>query len=421
MSRLILFYLSSLLPTLLICLPGFVAYGILVSFQVSSLIWGLIGMIILPLFPIVIMSILGALVASFASRLKHKQLVIGLLMMFFFLGIMLVSMSITSQGQSLSSEELQAVTLLIQDQIAHFYPPALWFSSAFMGQSYGPFIAYLIANIFLLLAFILILKTSYFKMISRLFSHDKRGQYQVNTLKTQSKLTALFLKEWRHYWSSSIYVMNTLFGPVLMLVLALAMVIMGPDKLDQALGIEGLSVKVFPFLLGITAAIMPVTSSSISLEGKGVWQLQTLPLDYRLIVKSKLMLQGALTLPFYVLSQIILLIFMDLSLFESLMMLLIPLVMISLTSEIALIINLIFPVYEWESETVVVKQSASVFVSLLVNMVIALVPMVLVFFSDDKGHVVIMWGILGGMTLLSLIAYQCAYSRRLFKHAGFIN
>lgn len=420
MSRLILFYVSSLLPSLLVLLPGLIAYSVLVSFDIGVLLWSLIGSIVLPIFPIVLMSILGALVAGVASRMKHKQLIISLIMLVLVLGILMISLFFSNQSQGLDTSELSQISRSIENQIAGLYPPAIWFSQALRGENVMPFLGYLLVLFIMMALFVALLDRYYFRMISRLSSHGKTHQKKRSALKEKSVLKALVMKEWYHYWSSSIYVLNTLMGPLFMLVLALAIVFMGPDYVDQMLGIQGVSLKAMPFLLGATAAIMPVTVSSISLEGKNIWQLQTLPISRKKIIHSKLLLQLIITLPFYFISEIIILSVSRLTSFNAAMLLIIPLLMVTLSSEMGLIMNLLFPVYNWESETVVVKQSASVFLSLIVNVVLVLVPLFISLAVEQAWRQPVMIGIVLIWLGLILLAYRISCSQRLLSRSGLI-
>ena len=55
-------------------------------------------------------------------------------------------------------------------------------------------------------------------------------------------------------------------------------------------------------------------------------------------------------------------------------LILIPLVFMIFSSVSGLAINLIFPVFDWENEAKVVKQSAAMMVSMLVNIILVVIP-----------------------------------------------
>ena len=82
---------------------------------------------------------------------------------------------------------------------------------------------------------------------------------------------AMVRRELKRYFASSIYVTNTIIGFILMAAASVALFIMGPGKLETALGYPGLITRAFPlFLAGMGALISPA-SCSVSMEGKQWW------------------------------------------------------------------------------------------------------------------------------------------------------
>ena len=87
-------------------------------------------------------------------------------------------------------------------------------------------------------------------------------------MKSSSALQALYKKELRRYFSSSIYVLNTAIGYVMMFALSVGLCVMGVDKLEDSLQMQGVINKGLPLILAMFCRMRPTTVSLISLEGK---------------------------------------------------------------------------------------------------------------------------------------------------------
>ena len=126
--------------------------------------------------------------------------------------------------------------------------------------------------------------------------------------------------------------------------------------------------RLLPLLLAAVACMMgamiDVTAPSVSMEGKHIWILQSLPVSPKAVLRAKLALHLLIAVPPTVIAVTCLLIATVPSLP---FMLLIPLATLLFTLLIALFglfMNLKAPNLSWVNETVPVKQSLSVTVTL---------------------------------------------------------
>ena len=104
---------------------------------------------------------------------------------------------------------------------------------------------------------------------------------------------------------------------------------------------------------------MNTTCVSVSLEGKQWWIMSSLPLSTENILSAKIIMNLILVLPFYLVSEVLLILALHPGLPELVWLALIPAVSVIFSSVFGLAVNLRFPVFTWESEVSVVKQSAS--------------------------------------------------------------
>ncbi|MBW4081450.1 hypothetical protein [Paenibacillus sp. S150] len=89
-------------------------------------------------------------------------------------------------------------------------------------------------------------------------------------LEASSPFHALYKKELRRYFSSSVYVLNTGIGMILLLVMSISLLFVSPGKLGELAAIPQLSHglgTLAPFLVSLFVTLSCTAPSSISLEG----------------------------------------------------------------------------------------------------------------------------------------------------------
>ena len=91
-SRFTVMYATNLMFSLLVMIPGFIIYGIKLHPAISFYIYGVIGTLFLPMLPLCIALLIGAVIRAIGSRMKHKSVGIALLTLVFSTVIVAVSM-----------------------------------------------------------------------------------------------------------------------------------------------------------------------------------------------------------------------------------------------------------------------------------------------------------------------------------------
>lgn len=200
---------------------------------------------------------------------------------------------------------------------------------------------------------------SFHKISRSLYSNFARHDYRMGRLKAESLLRSLCKRELRRYFSSSIYVTNTIIGPIMGCVLSAALFLSGTDFIKGVLPLPIDVEGIVPFVIAGVFCMMTATATSISMEGKNWWILKSLPLTAKNILDGKILMNLLLLLPFYLLSELFLIFALKPGAGELLWLLLIPAVLILFSCVYGIAVNLRFPLLEWESEVRVVKQSAS--------------------------------------------------------------
>ncbi len=132
------------------------------------------------------------------------------------------------------------------------------------------------------------------------------------------------------------------------------------------------------------------TSSAISLEGKSLWIIKSLPIDMKQIVNSKIAVNLTTLLPVAILSGIVLSIKTENSFAGTILLFATPIIYSIYVAVLGLYMNLKFPNFTWNSEVIVVKQGISVMTTVLVSTMSIVIPTTFVFIlpSIYSGYII---------------------------------
>lgn len=378
-SRFLTMYVTNLLLGLLVMIPGMVVYGICTKPAFDSYVITVVVFLFMPLLPLTISSIIGAGITALTSRMKHKGIGESVLMVLVVVGIMVGSSILSSKQETLTKEMLANLALVIEDVIKSSYPLAGWYAEALEGNI-ASLVVLLALPVVIFVLFVGVVGKNFQKICAALATISSGNDYRMEKLQSSSCVKALWKKELKRYFASGVYVSNTIIGCVLAVLFAGFVAITGVEDLVNMLelpGAESIARSVMPFALAAMFAIMNMTACAVSMEGKNLWQIQTLPVKAKDVWKSKIYANLVVVLPFYVLSVVLMCIGIRTNVAEALWMILIPGIYIGFMAVVGLKINLWLPVFDWEQEVQGVKQSASVLVTMLAGLVSVAVPIIL--------------------------------------------
>ena len=249
-----------------------------------------------------------------------------------------------------------------------------------------------------------------FQWISRnLYSTSAKHNYQMKKLEQNSVLRALVKKELKGYFSSSIYVSNTILGPILGTVFAGTLLFVNMEQILGEFPMEIDPCGVVPLLLASIFCLMTTTCTSVSMEGKNWWIAKSLTLSAEVILDAKILINLILILPCYFVAEIFLMIALKPSMGEVIRILVAPASIILFSLVFGITINLHFPVMNWENEVTVVKQSASALIGGMGGFLVALICMVLVLVMPDNYGVVLRFVICVVFMGMTYILYRRNY------------
>lgn len=361
-SRLILLYSLNMVFVCIIMIPMMIAYGILAKPNFLFYILGIVMVLALPMIPIVIASIFGTIIAYAASKFRHSSFISIILSLGLLLGFMGMSFMIKGTGQ-----ELVNMTKALTNQVNSIYPLAEMYQKAVCKYDIFAFLTFLGISLSGFLLYSLIVGRIFKKINTLIMTGKYRANYKMGELKQSSPFKALYNKEIRRYFASPLYVLNTAFGIVMLTIAAIALFFVDLDKLTGELQAALLLKKSAPVFISFCLVTCCTTMSSISLEGKSLWIIKSLPVTVKTIFLSKLAVNLSVTAPALI-DVFIIGIMLKLSLLQIFIALIITVIIAIFTSLLGLVVNLKFPNFNWLTETVVIKQSAAAMISIFTGM-----------------------------------------------------
>lgn len=371
-SRLILLYALNLLFVIIIMLPMTIAYGILAVPTAQFYIISIVMMFFLPLIPIIAASILGSLITYFASRFRYSNIVNIVVSMLLLVALMGLSFSFQDQ----SGQKLANMSRTLTNQVNSIYPLAGMYTKAVTEYDYSALAAYLFISILFFLIFSYLVGKIFKKMNTMVMTGTSRRNYKMGELKVSNQFAALYKKEIKRYFASPLYVLNTGFGIVLLTIATIALFFINFKQLFGNSKEMGFFFLFIPVIISFCVVTCCTTMASISLEGKNLWIIKSLPVKPKTVYQAKLAVNFTVLIP-AVIDAVIIGFILQPGLVQGIFTLLAITVCGFFTAIFGLLVNLKFPNFNWTNETAVIKQSASALIAVFTGMAVAGLQVVL--------------------------------------------
>lgn len=207
----------------------------------------------------------------------------------------------------------------------------------------------------------------------------KKAVYKAGRAKQGSAFSALCRKEFSRFLSSPTYMLNCGLGLVFMLAAAVFLLIKRDViaevivPLAEQLPVIGRMLPVIiAAVLCLIGSMNDISAPSISLEGRSLWLLQSLPVEPRSVLRAKQSVHIALSAPLIILCSAAASAVLGFDVITAVLVCLCALVFMLLGCAAGLAVNLKKPNLTWVNETVPIKQSSSIMVVLFGGWLLAL-------------------------------------------------
>ena len=350
--------------------PYLMVYGIKTSVGVAYYFAALLLLILASLIPVIAGAVLSLFIGRVSSRSRHTNLflIVGtFVLLISFMGGMF-------SLNSLTTANIENMVSIISSLKAIYYPFGL--ITAALHMDIISILVFAVISIIVFIIFVWLFARSFKAVNSQMQEKYKASDYKMTDLQVRTTAMALFKKEVSLYFSSYIYVINTGFGAVMM-VLILVMFIFSRSKLNEitaALPVNMSMDLIVTMAMVFCVALTCTTAPSISLEGKNLWIVKSLPLKAMDIFRSKILLNLVITAPILVICSTVLTAVLGFTILEYLLIVAVGCSYCVFIAVAGLIINLHFPKLEWNTQVAAVKQSASVMLALAAGFLSIMLP-----------------------------------------------
>ena len=211
------------------------------------------------------------------------------------------------------------------------------------------------------------------------YTYTKSSKKELTFKQNYSPFFILYKKEISNYFSTPSYLINTIIGPVMILLLPFLQGFFGLENSMETSKdlIAGFLSVIITLLLATTL----ISASSISLEGKNLWILKTSPIKEKTIFLAKILTHLTVTLPALVISCLTFIIIDGYNFTQFMIVFSLPFLFNFLVAVVGLFFNLCLPLLEFDNEMKVVKQSMAVFTSMIFGFIVAMLPLALFYLT----------------------------------------
>lgn len=388
-------YLFELAETIMIMAAPLIVLAVMTDVSAGFVFLGAVSIVFIPLIPLALSALIGIVITFISSRFKYKNAVTIILGMV----VLVVIMGFSMSAQNIDETMFLNMNQMILQAITQLYFPANLYISGLNGSA-AAYAVFVLLSVGIMLAVTALITFKYKSITTLLNTGKSKGTYHMETLKTSGFMMALYKKELKFYTSFSVYVMNTAFSFVLMIVAAVAIFFVQDiegflqiPKADQYI------TSLLPAILALFMSLSSTTYPCISLEGNHLWLMNHLPVRDKDIYDAKLLLNLSLAIPSALIASILFIIRFKPDMIIGIMTITVPLAYGLFMAVFGLFANLKFPNFQWINPTSVVKQGTPSMITTLGGMLISIIAAILIFTFISLAPII--YGILTAALLLS--------------------
>ncbi|MBC5649007.1 ABC transporter permease [Christensenella tenuis] len=416
-SRILILYLLNILFVLGVMVPAGVAYAIVAQPAPAFYPVFIITLFAIPMLPLIIATVIGTLIAMAASRFKRKNGMSVILTVAAFMAFMIVWLGFwTNSGDIIVN--FADVGGMVNNVLTGIYPMTGLYGNAVGSFDILSLVLFLAISFGAFAAFTAVVAKLFKKLNTSITTTRTASNYKMTDLKEATPKKALYRREMKRYFSSSQYVLNTAVGPLMLIVVAVILLVSGVDGFGVYSEIPQfgqLLAAAAPMGISFFIAIGCTTAASVSLEGKNLWIIRSLPVDTRLILKAKLNVAMTLYIPTVIIGGTLFNIALSPDPLFIVLMYAIPLAYGYFTALFGLKSNLNNPNFDWTNEVTVIKQSKPTLVTMLVGMLLTIAPAVLALFFGRP----VMVAALVLVALLDVLLYRSLMTKGAAQFESF--
>ena len=360
-------YILGLMYSAIVTVPFIIVYFLTVQITPIALLFSLLMLLMVSLVVMILCCLLGFIVAKISQKFTNRSftklfitlLFLGLYYYFYF------------NAKTLLNEFLQNYMIYGEAIRGKAYPLYL-FGKACTGDGMSALIVS--AVILALTAITVYILIKSFTGIVTATNKTARVKYKEKLVARKSAQSALLRKEFARFTSSANYMLNCGFGTVFMFIGIGALIFFGADLIKEMPFAEDeatVFLTVFACLIiCMLGSMNDMVVPSVSLEGKHLWIVQSLPVSPLSVIHAKMKVQLIITLPPVLLLSVTAGLVLNCTPLSFVFLIGLPVVFIIANTCMGMFLALIRVNLNWTNEIYVIKQGLTILIAIFAGSLI---------------------------------------------------
>ena len=347
----------------------------------------ILTVLLAPLIPLGVGGLVGLFVAMLTARMKKKSLFTTVFSMAFVVGVMFLSFSAGTLFTDMAD-----IAGSLQTRVFGLYPPARLFVEGLAG-SWGSFLLFAGLSLAFLALLCLAAVRGFAFFYTAINATAASTAFRMGRQKRSGALMALCRKELRQKYNTPIWIMNTDMGTLMAILMTVALIVTGREPvmevLEEVFDRGHQAGLIFSLVIATVQCMSLTATASVSMEGKGLWLIKSLPVKADTWLRSKLLVSMLPPAAGGLLCGFALTIAWGLPAWNLPMTFGLSLLFAWAFSVVELALGLKFARFDWENPAEVVKQGGGVILSMLITFLVIGGAVALVIFLGYLGALVL--------------------------------
>ncbi len=354
LSRILPLMALNLLFAAIVMAPAMAVYAVVIRFSPAFLLMQLLCLLAVVLFSQAIACIFGWGLHLLLSKLNKS--IASILYTVVFLGLYFTIYPQMNRILASMAVNGEAIAGAMQ---AWAWPMYAMGRGALGGIGYLAVFLAVCGGIFALVYWLL---SATFLRTATMKKGSRRRRLNLTRQKTGTAASALLMRELKRFLGCPVYLTNMGIGLLMIPALTVAGILLRPTLTDS---LSGTGLDITPFLAPAVCAILSsinsmlcISAPSVSLEGKHLWIVKSMPVSSRQILQSKLNFHCSLATPVTALCGLVLALVYGCSFWDAALCAILPGLLTVLCGLLGLICDLKWARLDWLSEAYPCKQAA---------------------------------------------------------------
>ena len=361
-ARLITVYLMGLMYSAVVMIPADIVYWILVGVNALNFIGCILLTFLVSVIVLILSCALGWAVAKISLKLKHKNFTTVAASLLFFAAYYWVIFKAQTAINDLVMN-VGVYGMKVKDSAYVFY------LFGRIGEGDPLAMISFTAGIGALCALTCYAMSRSFLKIVTSSGRTDRIVYKESKAKQRGERTALLSKEFARFTSSANYMLNCGLGSLFFVIMGILFLVKRRVLLATMaqLFTDSADSMVCIFLVVVACAMVSMNDMvvpSVSLEGKSLWILQSVPVRVWNVLKAKLGVQLIVTAVPLLFYDICILFVMEKNVPKMIVSIVVPILFLVFMDFFGLLLGIVRPNFTWTNEIAPIKQSLNVMIAM---------------------------------------------------------